>query len=79
MFGRGREGDLPQPSRRMKEGDTGYVRMTVLEAGADYFQIRIESSTMAITKWVPAEECALFEDIDQLKPPRRNNPVHLDR
>ncbi len=67
------------PSRKMKEGDTGYVRMTVLCAGADYFQIQVEGRSFSVSMWVPSDECALHEDIGQLRPARRNNPRHIDR
>ncbi len=67
------------PSRKIQTGDTGYARMTVLEAGSDYFQITIEGRIFTVTLWVPADECALFEDIGDLPPARRNNSRHLDR
>lgn len=70
---------MPMPSRKMKAGDDGYVRMLVLEAASDAFQIRIEGATMAVTVWVPAEECAKHEDIGLLKPPRHANPRHVER
>ncbi|WKA31585.1 hypothetical protein [Bradyrhizobium roseum] len=67
------------PSLKMKAGDTGYVRMKVLEAGADYFQIVVEGRIMTVTLWVPADECALYQDIGELRPPRRANPAHIER
>jgi hypothetical protein len=63
----GRRGDLP--SRGCQEGDTVYVRATVLAAGSDYFQVLIDDGhRLSITSWVPAGECARHEDIGRLKP-----------
>jgi hypothetical protein len=68
------------PSRMMQAGDTGYIRMTVVEAGADYFQVLVDDGVaMSITSWVPARECARLEDIGELRPIRRANPRHVER
>lgn len=57
------------PSRKMLPGDTGYVRMTVLEACSDAFRVSIDDGyTMAVTAWVPARECSRHEDIAEMRP-----------
>lgn len=68
------------PSRKMRAGEIGYVRMRVLEAASDAFQVLIDNgATMALTVWVPSAECARHEDIDELRPPRHANPRHVER
>ena len=60
------------PSRSCQEGDTVYVRATVLMAASDFFQVLIDDgSSIAITTLVPARECAKHEDIGSLRPIRR--------
>jgi hypothetical protein len=67
------------PSRNCQAGDTIFVRATVLEAGSNYFQVLIEdNSTLSVTAYVPASECAKHEDIGQLKPIHRTG-AYLDR
>lgn len=61
------------PSRICQEGDTVFVRATVLVAADDYFQVRIDDGVaMVLTTWVPARECAKHEDIEELRPIRRS-------
>ncbi len=67
------------PSRSCQEGDTVFVRATVLSAGSTYFQIRIDDdTTMSITTWAPASEIAKAEDIGKLRPVIRTKRF-LDR
>lgn len=57
------------PSRSCREGDTIYIRATVVSAGVGFFQVLIDDGVaLAITTWVPSRECARHEDIAELKP-----------
>lgn len=68
------------PSRNILPGDTIFVRAEALAVGTDFVQVRIDDGvSLTITSWVPARECARHGDIDQLKPPRRANPAHIER
>ena len=67
------------PSRYCQEGDTVYVRATVLVAGDGFFQVLIDDGVaISITTWVPSRECAKHEDIGRLRPIRRRG-TFLDR
>jgi hypothetical protein len=60
------------PSRSCQEGDTVFVRATVLLAGDGFFQVLIDDGVaLSITTWVPSRECAKHEDISELRPIRR--------
>jgi hypothetical protein len=68
------------PSRKMQAGDVGYIRMKVIEAASDAFRVLIDDgAAMSITAWVPVSECAKFENIGNLRPPRHANPRYMDR
>lgn len=60
------------PSGVYREGDTVFVRATVLVAAAGAFQVVVDDGvSMALTQWVPSRECARIEDIGRLPPIRR--------
>jgi O-acetyl-ADP-ribose deacetylase (regulator of RNase III) len=64
----------------MQAGDIGYVRVRVIVAASDAFQVLIDDGVaLALTVWVPARECARHEDIGELRPPRHANPRHIER
>lgn len=69
------------PSRNIRAGDTVYVRATALvDGGGDCLQVCFDDGVkLSITSWVPSGECARYEDIGELKPPRRANPRHIER
>ena len=67
------------PSRSCQEGDTVFIRATVLMAASDFFQVLIDDGqAVAITTVVPARECARHEDIGRLRPIRRRRG-YIDR
>jgi len=67
------------PSRSCQEGDTVFIRATVVSAGSDFFQVLIDDGELlSITAWVPARECAKPADIGRLKPIHRRGSF-LDR
>lgn len=68
------------PSRKIRPGDTIYIRARAEQVGTDALQVVIDDVVrLAITVWVPARECARLEDIGDLQPPRRANPRHVER
>lgn len=67
------------PSRSCQEGDTVFIRATVLLAGEGFFQVLIDDGqAMSVTTWVPSRECAKHADIVELRPIRRRRG-YIDR
>jgi len=68
------------PLRKIRDGDTVYVRATALEVGTDFLQAVIDDgSALAVTVWLPSRECARLEDLAELPVPRKANPSHIER
>jgi hypothetical protein len=56
------------PHLKCREGDVVYVRGIVTSAESDAFHIRFEHGNIIARAWVPSEEVAKREDIDDLAP-----------
>jgi hypothetical protein len=67
------------PHLNCQEGDTVYVRATVVQAASDFFEIRIEDYPNWVVKaHVPVSEVAKAEDISGLRMQRRRDLKYLE-
>lgn len=66
------------PHLKCKEGDDVLVRAKLLTACDGFFQVKFERGNFSASQWVPSEDVAKREDIDDLPPaPRQITPYYF--